>query len=75
MGVPIVIIHFNGISHYEPSIWGESHLWKPPFEEVSPNLPVFAHLETVREAENETKKVSAGAEQPKFETQTQSQEN
>ena len=29
--VPLVIIHFNGISPYKPSILGYLHLWKPPF--------------------------------------------
>ena len=25
------IIHFHGIFHYKPSIWGYPHLWKPPY--------------------------------------------
>ena len=29
MGVPLVIIHFNGIFPYKPSIWGYPHYWKP----------------------------------------------
>ena len=31
MGVPPVIIHFNGVFPYKPSIWGYPHLWKPPY--------------------------------------------
>ena len=32
MVVPLVIIiHFEGIFHYKPSIWGYSHLWEPPY--------------------------------------------
>ena len=26
----VIIIHFEGIFHYKPSIWGYSHLWEPP---------------------------------------------
>ena len=29
------IIHFNGIFHYKPSIWGYPHLWKPPKNPIS----------------------------------------
>ena len=38
IGVPPVIIHFNGIVHYKPSIWGYPHLWKPPYYERSPTF-------------------------------------
>ena len=31
IGVPLVIIHSNGIFPYKPSIWGYPHLWKPPY--------------------------------------------
>ena len=32
MGVPPVIIHFNGTFQYKPCIlFGYTHLWKPPF--------------------------------------------
>jgi hypothetical protein len=30
MGVALVIIYFNRVLHYKPSIWGYSHLWNPP---------------------------------------------
>ena len=39
MGVPLVIIHFNGIFHSKPSILGYPHLWKPPFMEIPQNQP------------------------------------
>jgi hypothetical protein len=43
MGVPPQIIHFNGIFHYKPSIWGYLHLWKPPFiVYFSPNCAPLA---------------------------------
>ena len=31
MGVPLVIIHFNEIFHYKPSILGYPQFWKPPY--------------------------------------------
>ena len=30
MGVPLVIIHFNGMFHYKPSIWGYPHDYGKP---------------------------------------------
>ena len=32
IGVPPVIIHFNGIFPYKPTIFGDPPLWKPPYE-------------------------------------------
>ena len=31
IGVPLVIIHFNGFVPYKASIWGYPNLWKPPY--------------------------------------------
>ena len=30
------IMHFNGIVHYKPPIWGYPHFWKPP-NDITPN--------------------------------------
>ena len=50
VGVPIVI-DFNRMNHYKPSILGSPHLWKPPNDDGASNsegFPMarkaFAHL-------------------------------
>ena len=40
IGVPLVIIHFNGVFHYNASICGYRILWKPPFAKTELRLPM-----------------------------------
>ena len=39
IGVPPVLIHLNGIFHYEPSICTPLE-WKPPYMDVHPSVQV-----------------------------------
>ena len=42
IGVPPVIIHFNGILHYKPSILGYPHFWKPPCKVLESTVSMFS---------------------------------